>query len=472
MGSKGVNYYVYIGANNFTVNINYKETLGKDTRDINLTYQPNQGVAQIQMGSFEINSNFWTTEMTGRVAFTVNVNGKGVVSKFIEIQPTTGNISDTWNNDPDYLNDMRKQTSVFGSDYAVSYGFVDNGTNTRDQLWIYVTANHENWLGGWIKKNPALRNAPFSTLVLPGSHDAGMFTSDFFSLVGQSLNNTALEKAIEAKCQWQAEISTLKTIWQLSITQKDNILSQLQLGTRFFDYRPAYYTLDQKLRHVHNFVPGYLYESFLSDVVDFLNGHPQEIVVLGVSQDGVCSVFKPFSKSDTTTLAGSIIRAKGYNIQTTDESALDEKTTIDTLLSTNKRLVIIDKSFYQNDSYNGDTYKTENPDNIVGALTTAIAPTIDTTNNKIAKGKYFFQLQGTLSADTTRAINQQFVQSDTNTPLLYTKPIFDAKTYPWIAERLSSGTASQAKVASSSPVVLLNDFVDNALTDYALSIVR
>lgn len=73
-------------------------------------------------------------------------------------------------------------------------------------------------------------------------------------------------------------------------TQKDNIKTQLELGIRYFDFRPGYnadfYRNDNKLRHQHRFVPGYEFDRFLRDVVDFLEKHPQEVVVVNVNYNG------------------------------------------------------------------------------------------------------------------------------------------------------------------------------------------
>ena len=57
--------------------------------------------------------------------------------------------------------------------------------------------------------------------------------------------------------------------------------------------------------------------------------------------------------------------------------------------------------------------------------------------------------------------------SDASSPLLSTKARFDATTYPWLVK-----TENVAKRAGKSLVVLMNDFIDNALTSHAIAMTR
>jgi hypothetical protein len=81
---------------------------------------------------------------------------------------------------------------------SVNYGFFDSGVGRSKQvsssarslsfsnrkagvtlffrqLYIYASRNQSSWLGDLIKADPRVLESPFETLVLAGSHDAGMF---------------------------------------------------------------------------------------------------------------------------------------------------------------------------------------------------------------------------------------------------------------------------------------------------------
>jgi hypothetical protein len=140
------------------------------------------------------------------------------------------------------LEDVRNMAlaPIITPEYCIAMGmYVPNGAVSSDlpktiQIYVAVTRNYENWMGDLFKKIGTDRTR-FSQLILPGSHDSGMYGTRF----PVQINNVAN-------------------------TQKDNIATQLRLGARFFDFRPG--TISPEflalLRHLKD----------TSALIDYLNG--------------------------------------------------------------------------------------------------------------------------------------------------------------------------------------------------------
>ncbi|NJL52812.1 MAG: hypothetical protein HC930_12440 [Hydrococcus sp. SU_1_0] len=272
--SKGVDYFVYLSGQNFQVKVSSpKKRRGQ------FSFQPkNSLVGKMQKGHREIAMfDIGAIEHSGRFEIAASKNGNSpLIEKYAEIAPSDGNLHGS------DMGNMLQTPSIVTQDYSVSYGFYDAGVIESHQAYIYVTDNYSNWMAQLFREMPALKKGSLELFVLPGSHDAGMFTgivSD--ELVGAlikfipGLNGLALSTAKRA-------------LINLAYTQKDNIKTQLELGIRYFDFRPGYnlINIDGILRHQHSFVPGYEFDKFLSDVVSFLKTHQQEIVVVNIKYSG------------------------------------------------------------------------------------------------------------------------------------------------------------------------------------------
>ena len=73
----------------------------------------------------------------------------------------------------------------------------------------------------------------------------------------------------------------------LAITQKDTLSTILEIGARYFEFRPAFlykeirgHSIPDVLYFSHSAIPGMPYAKFLHDTVEFLVAHPLEIVVV------------------------------------------------------------------------------------------------------------------------------------------------------------------------------------------------
>ena len=383
---------------------------------------------------------------------------------------------------------MLATSSVVTSNGAVSYGFDDAGSGTAnltngDQLYVYFSGSFQSWMTGLAASASGFGVQPFNTWALPGSHDAGMFdrsmlTSAFLLSGPEAFFSTAagsygilivlpivgpLLAAMTIPAAIYGTISGPRIVINMAFTQKDDITTQLNLGTRFFDFRPGYMysalkAISGQLYHQHAVIPGYSYASFLSDVMNWLAANPGEIVVVDVNNQG-------FLDSETMTPAPEVLA--GYLSTAQQNSAYkgvigseaDLGRSYNQLVSTNTRLIFVqDGDKY--DSYNKPGYSTTSPSTIVAQLAA--------TSSGGQAGKQFtvLQMQATSTNldDVVRA--SAFTLSDASSPLMATKASIDAATNPWLQQNVNQ------KFVNDQLVVFLNDFVDNCMVSSAINVSR
>lgn len=138
---------------------------------------------------------------------------------------------------------------------------------------IYIANPSEIKLDQWMKQYAdTIKNVPFNRLLIPGTHDSGMYAS------AVTPNTTAdLES-----CFFNAADGTVEK-W--AITQQQNIYEQLHHGIRYFDLRVTqqYWnsSVVQEPMICHS-VQGPWLEDVLSQVLQFLEepDHEKEIIIL------------------------------------------------------------------------------------------------------------------------------------------------------------------------------------------------
>ncbi|KAF0709091.1 hypothetical protein As57867_006083, partial [Aphanomyces stellatus] len=387
-------------------------------------------------------------EHTGRLSLSALVHSLPVGrSKYAEIAPSTGNLGDC------PVANMFATTSEVAPSYTLSYGFFDAPRGDSDQMYAYLTSDMSNWMANTAAKKPSLQTRPLSTFVLPGSHDAGMFTAltnkDAATLLKDMINNyqsqykvaeiigslafpgigraiAVINGVVQAAAATGISDTPRQALVNLAMTQKDSIATQLALGVRYFDFRPGHDVSfssqrTDKLRHQHLFIPGYRFDLFLSDVVVFLTSHPGEIVIVGLSSSGF---MEEGMKATPQEIQAYIDAAtKQTSLVTGTES--DFGTSYASLIQQNKRLLFAKCSSLTGcqNSYSDDAYKTTSPAPVLAALKATVNTPATWT---------VLQLQGTSTA-TEWGLMQVVTKSDASSPLLGTKAKFDNVTYKWLA---------------------------------------
>lgn len=468
--SKGIDMYYYLGSNPYSV----KFAINPPHKNIKFVYN---GKAIETMNHEHHEVDYWddtNTQGMGEFEWMAYKNDNVIFQRYAEISALTGNMGDS------NLGDMLDTPSVISDGYAVSYGFYDAGPGwgsitNRDQSYVYVTSDHSNWMGDLAAEDSAIAHAPFSGFVLPGAHDAGMYdTTRIQEVINLDGFIALLEGLLSDMGFVGSEIGSLSKyeimhlLVAFSFTQKDNVTTMLDLGVRYFDFRPGYgYGLlnNGLLYHQHGFVPGISYATFLTDVLTWLVRNPSEIVVLNLNHQGFLShEMRPSNALLESYYNDAVSHAASGAGQIQPGEKDDLQRTYSELLSTNTRLIFLnqlgnnseDASKY--DSYS-DAYETANVAKVIDELD-KMSPA------KQSEYDYtVLQLQGTVSATGGGVMSTISTSSTATSPLMATKAEFDRSTYEWVR-------ANTPEFSNQQTLVCLNDFVDNALADIAKDLSR
>lgn len=458
--SKGVDYYTFLGNSSFSTTFEKPTDWGKKTSSYGVNKTLSMQSGNLQIAEDDIG---WSSH-TGRYQWQLKQNNALMTSGYAEIAPSTGNLGDTT------MGNMLNTPSQFGPGWAVSYGFYDSGSGiggltNQDQSYVYATPDMRHWMGDLVASaGSKLAQQPFSVFALPGAHDSGMFDPTCVAkLLGDAAFVALLAGALGlpvATLASLSEPSVMRAIINLAFTQKDTITTMLNLGVRYFDFRPGYCydNITAGIYQQHNFIPGYPYQSLLQDLVRWLVENPTEIVVVSLNFQGFNQAGM---KPQLSILEGMVASALlGSNIVAGDKS--DLSSTYQALCAANNRLLFVsqigasdDASKY--DSYNG-SYTTANANNIITALNGM------TRDGQSGNDYTVLQLQGTASGIGGGIFDSIVTLSNASSPLMSTKPGFDSVTYEWLNNNVVS------KLGASQLVVFLNDFCDNALASIASSI--
>ncbi|MEO9901887.1 MULTISPECIES: hypothetical protein [Alphaproteobacteria] len=380
------------------------------------------------------------------------------------------------------LEDMMQTPSVIGSDFSLSYGMFDAGSESgtgltgNDQIYAYLTPSQQNWMGTLAAAHSDVRDAPFASFALPGAHDAGTFD---LAQVDKLLSDAAAHKALtEAVTSGFSEAGDL-TQWigkklkhvivGEAVTQKDNVSTMLDLGCRYFDFRPGHVlgpfrSILPDLYHIHTLIPGQTYKGFIKDVLTWLLANPTEIVAVHLSTSG----FLAHSTMDPTT---EELKSQFMEVQQTMGaasiqigSAADLQTSYSDLVKSNRRLFFLNQpslNWFPATSYGSynSSYETTDPQIILNAL--------GAMTESGQSGKDFAVLSLQATATGQNKINNVIALlrslSKADSPLMSTKPMMDCNTYPWLLDNVCN-------LRNDNLLALPNDFVDNALAGSIASV--
>lgn len=382
-------------------------------------------------------------------------------------------------------NDVSKQTVVqfkdsAGTPWLMNYGISHAPSPITDQSYNYLGKRNLRWLTDLATACPGIR---FNQLVLPGAHDAGMYeiNVDGFLWIEEAaavllallipvpVCNTSLAGLLAAN---GFEVA----LANFSVTQKDTAYNQMISGTRYFDLRPGYKKNGDvnKTYHIHNFIPGAPFATFLQDVNKFLRENPNEIAVFRITSSGIDKdKFTPLTQDQVEDFAKANITSDvGYDFPS--NLSTFEAQSLSAIAGSGKRVFFLYNISDVNDSYSNDTYSKSltDPQPVIQALNETVQKTSS------SQSLTMLQLQNTGSAslkhyisdiamNSTEWIND-LVGSKTGNILQDTKGIFDHATYNWLTQ--SDVIASIQK--QKSLVVIQNDFVDVALAEHAYALCK
>lgn len=512
--SKGIDCYVFLAKQNYCVKYEAPDDFGfsnsfkifsyKEDKDdkFKITTQTNH--IEIHKGDISL------LNKSGRLEWKVydknnDDSDNKIAGKYIDINPSTGNISDT-NIEPTLKEDsiVDKQNN-----YAISYGFYDASSGdisdltNHDQSYVYVTQCFSNWMGDLVKTNAKYGNYAFNTFALAGSHDAGMYnnaeatnlvnaqeyTKFFSDIAGGKLIDWGFPLTDAAKHNIKSYVDLFQkliakggknVVVNLAMTQKDNITTQLDLGIRFFDIRPGFcsyadsFKLPKKakdvvgkgtinnLYHQHAFVPGMSFDTILKEALKWLDENETEIIVMNLNFQGfLLDSMKP-TPDFLDEYLDKVVNDNNIKVKSGGKEYLS--LTYNDLIDQNKRLIFLNQigdaaDATKYDSYN-DTYKTTKSDVIIAALNNM------TSERQKGHDYTVLQLQGTANGIFSDIADSSATFSKMTSPLMSTKANFDAETYEWIYDNVPK------TFINNQLMIFLNDFSDNALANQSFFITK
>lgn len=386
----------------------------------------------------------------------------------------------------DNSNMMNTPSYTDGVKFAVSYGLCNSSNTFRtalprhDQVYVYVTPPQQDWMGKLVRDNPMIGAAPFACFALPGAHNAGSFDlspmyylcqgAGFSSLLTSLANYFPLVGSILSLTSSQA----IRVIAGISVAQKDNIYTMLDMGCRYFDFRPGYAPTHfqgflKDIYHLHSIIPGYKYSKFLIDILSWLACHPTEIVVIGLSSAGFPDELLPTKEKFDEIYAEVYSTVKDIipSLDILYGDITHTRLSYHTLIESKTRLIFVNSSAIGwntasvYDSYYEPAYSTTNPENILRRIQEM------TIEKQVVKDYTVFQLQGTATNQNTPAIVASLITclNDAYSPLLSTKAYFDYILYPKLPQLVGN-------LRPDHMLVLLNDFVDNKLASIASALTK
>lgn len=465
MPSKGVKCYTYIAVDNVEIEFTVPGS------NVKRSSQHEFAADHLEVDFSKI-GHF---TFTGRFEFIVRRDGRELTKQWVDVNSMTGKL------EAGTMVNMDQTPSIFVEGLIVVYGFYDAGPGlaqlpSQHQCYVTVTYSYENWMRDVIPPDDDKDNRPFNKMVLPAAHDIGMNsmqtsmellknagTGVIKEALGRSLPNVfdILNKAGDGAVNRIAP----DIIRALAITQKDSLDTILKIGARYFEFRPAkchrqmqnLSPLEDTWYFQHGAIPGMRYRQFLTDIVNFLQDHRDEIVVVQNRWDGVPGDCPRPTDDELRDVLNDVLRDKDLQVGNEDDM---RQRSIRDLRNDRKRLIILRDS-NQVSNYDDAANATLTGDSMVAKLS-SMAETPP-------QGHSIILLQCQATATNIRdVIIASVLDNDVSTsPILATKGICDGKILPLVRSETGKKIMGDEGV-----VVLLNDFFDGGTADVAINACR
>ena len=463
MVSKGITVYSYIGIQGYEV-----EFAVPNARIVN-TPNDNHVPKDLEVDSKKIHG---LEHFTGRFIWRVLKNSLEIANRYNDINSLTGNL------EGGNMKITMENQSIFIGDVIISFGFYDAGSGKvgltdKDQCYVTITKNMSTWMGSLVPQNSPAAKKPFSRFVLAAPHDDGMDTMQNADAVINGLDGDNIGKLHEnlPELRWFAELvpndilvhMIPNIVYGLAITQKDTISSMLALGARYFEFRPAYLIpvfqeisgLPNKLYFQHACIPGLAYDVFLDQIVEFLDTHVAEFVVIHIRWDGIVSECKHPTQEELDSAMSAALEKSNGQLKCGQESCFTEP--IVDLRNSGQRLIcIIEGDKY--DSWTAEAY-----------ATLTASPIIERFESMNTEGQEphpltVLQCQGTSQSIKEVLVYSVFAANAATSCLTETKAMLDQQTLPWIRDNVLE------RLQAEKPIVVMNDFIDGATVDVAVGL--
>lgn len=467
MPSKGIEVYSYITLPNYSVKFSVPG--GSITRTGHDNFTSNH----LEVESKDIPG---VAHFTGRFSFQVfTESGEEIANQWNDINTFDGKL------EGGTMMSSKDQQSIVQGDAIITYGFYQAGhgeAGLTNLCQCYVTVvslfTHRTWMTTVCPPASEAEQKPFSRFVLPAPHDDGMNSMATCEAVLEDRDEALVEtlgKHIPA-IHWLTEHMTHSmisrilpnVIYGLAITQKDPIPVLLDIGARYFEFRPAHLLpeFEGKAKHVpnrpyfqHACIPGLAFEEFLQQIVQFLDENTGEHVVVHVRWDNIVSQCKkptPEELDEAFNIATSVSKT---GLQWGDAQCFKEK--IADLRASGKRLIrVVEADKY--DSWTAKSYATLHPDSIITQFESM------TAEGQLGSDITLLQCQATSQSIKEVLVYSILTANADTSCLTSTKADLDRHTLPWIRDN------ALARLTRERLLVVMNDFLDGATTDIVIGL--
>ncbi|KZO92409.1 PLC-like phosphodiesterase [Calocera viscosa TUFC12733] len=448
---KGIDVYCYVSLPGAYVNFSLP---GKDIirRDSSQNFTGNQ-----------LDLEWPHADWRGRGCFKWTVFGQAgnvLVSREVTVNAMTGSMYGASSIAP------FDTPAVMKDDHCVCYGYYVAGKGVlglsdRHQIWVTVTPRRDNWMGDLIPPGSAIEQRSFSLFVLPGTHNAGMNTMDKISAFMRNQTKAPIIGATAVKFTKLSSLLAWRCIHNLAITQKESVTDMLKIGTRMFDFRPAflYGVSAAKARSIENVyatharIPGISMAKFLKELVSFLEDNTTEIVVLCLKHGGSRGCEKP----TRTQLKWALESAFPASIQVGWGYAFLGKSVAE--LRASKTRVIIPEGAKGFDTWKGENHRAFSPEKIINNVFEKL-----TTERQAEAHITRLRCALTPTATGRGIIAHSAISGPSSSPLMEVKARSDIKTLKWIRDH------ALERLKADTSITVGNDFIDGQTVDACVSL--
>ncbi|XP_006876321.1 PREDICTED: PI-PLC X domain-containing protein 1 [Chrysochloris asiatica] len=168
-----------------------------------------------------------------------------------------------------------------------------------------LQCTHANWMS---ELHPELWDVPLHHLSIPGSHDTMTYCLNKKSPIApdQSKVLQILSKVLPC--------ITRPVVLKWSITQALNVTEQLDAGVRYLDLRVAHMAegSEKNLHFVHMVYTTALVEDTLTEISEWLESHPREVVILACRNfEGMTDDLHEYLVSCIKNIFGDLLCPRG-----------------------------------------------------------------------------------------------------------------------------------------------------------------
>ncbi|KAG9063445.1 hypothetical protein KI688_004328 [Linnemannia hyalina] len=465
MPSKGVSVYSYISVDGYEVEFTVPAASILNTAADNFTPK-----------NLEIDlSDIPGLHCVGRFQWSVLFHGKVIASAYNDINTLTGKLSGgTMTATVDFAPILTENAIITYGFYAAGPG--DFGLPHRHQCYVTICSKDNiAWMGAVAPPGSPAAQKPFSRFVLAAPHDNGMnsmTTCDaFFSAANVDIVSDMKEHLPYLRFFQHLPDSLLlrrlpNIVYGVAITQKKEIPLMLQLGARYFEFRPAKLlpiirkvsSLPDKYYFQHSCIPGLAFDEFLSQQTAFLDENPTEFVVIHIRWDGVVSKCeRPSQQVIEDMLDEACGQATQRPLQWGGRECFSQS--IDSLRHNGTRLIcVIDAEKY--DSWTAKDYATLTPDTILARFESM------NTEGQQSTDLTILQCQATSQSIKEVLVYSVLKAHAATSCLTSTKAHLDCQTLPWIRANALD------RLKAEKTIVVMNDFIDGATTDTTIELSR